>query len=130
MTTPAKTVLIFGWYLLALGAVLIIAPNVLLGLFGVPATNEVWIRVAGMLAGIIGYYYMRASATGFNEFIAWTVPARISVLVFFCAFVALELAPPILILFGAIDTAGAVWTWLAIRRTPGSRPPQQDNRTT
>jgi hypothetical protein len=117
MTTSAKTVRIFGWYLLALSAALIVAPNVLLGLFGVPATNEVWIRVAGMLAGIVGYYYLRASAAGFGEFIAWTVPARISVLVFFCAFVALGLAPPILILFGVVDAAGAAWTWLAIRRS-------------
>lgn len=117
MTTPAKTIRIFGWYLLALGAVLIIVPNVLLALFGIPATNEVWIRVAGMLAGIVGYYYLRASAAGFNEFIAWTIPVRISVLVFFCVFVVLGLAPPILILFGVVDTAGAAWTWLAIRRT-------------
>lgn len=116
MTAPAKTVRIFGWYLLALSATLLIVPNVLLGLFSVPTTNEVWIRVAGMLAGIIGYYYLRASATGFSEFIAWTVPARISVLVFFCAFVVLGLAPPILVLFGAVDAAGAGWTWLAIRR--------------
>ncbi len=120
MTTPAKTIRIFGWYLLALSAALIIVPNLLLGLFGVAATNEVWIRVAGMLAGIIGYYYLRASATGFSEFFAWTVPVRLSVLAFFCAFVALKLAPPILIFFGAVDAAGAAWTWLAIRR-PSAR---------
>lgn len=123
MTTPEKTVGLFGWYLLALGAALMLAPNVILGLFGVPTTSEVWLRVAGMLAGIIGYYYLRAAAAGLKEFVAWTVPARIAVLVVFGAFVVLELAPRVLILFGAVDAIGAAWTWLAIRRVPDKEQP-------
>lgn len=37
------------------------------------------------------------------------------VLLFFIAFVIAGLAPPILILFGVIDFAAAMWTLLAIR---------------
>lgn len=116
MATPATTVRIFGIYLLALAGALIVAPNVLLGLFGFAATTEVWIRVVGMLVGLLGYYYLRAAAAGFSAFFAWTVPARFTVLGFFAAFVALGFAPPVLLLFGVIDAAAALWTWLAIRR--------------
>lgn len=116
MPTPAMTVRVFSLYLFGLAAVLIFLPNVLLGLFGVPATTEVWVRVVGMMAGFLGYYYWRASSAGFSEFYAWTIPVRLSVLVFFAAFVALDLAPPILLLFGAVDAAGAIWTLLAMRR--------------
>ena len=118
MVTPATTIRVFGGYLLVLAAVLVLAPNVLLGWFGFPAVTDVWIRVVGMLVGFLGYYYLRASASGFDAFFAWTVPARLSVLGFFGAFVALDLAPPVLLLFGAVDAAAATWTWLAIRNAP------------
>lgn len=116
MTSPARTVQVFGGYLLALGAFLVVAPNLLLGLFGVPPTSEVWIRVAGMLVAIIGYYYWRAASSGLDDFVAWTVPVRVFVLLCFAGFVILGLAPPVLVLFGAVDAAGAAWTLLAIRQ--------------
>jgi hypothetical protein len=94
----------------------VLAPNPFLGWFGVAATTDVWVRVVGMLAGFLGYYYLRASTAGLGEFYAWTVPVRISVLAFFGAFVALGLAPVALLFFGAVDAAGACWTWLAIRK--------------
>jgi hypothetical protein len=117
MATPAKTVYVFGWYLIALAIALILAPNTILNLFGIPSTSEPWIRVVGLLAGVVGYYYLRASAAGFSEFFAWTVPVRIFALLFFCALVVLKLAPAVLVLFGVIDTLGAGWTWLAIRNS-------------
>jgi glycopeptide antibiotics resistance protein len=116
MASPATTIRVFGIYLLALAAALMVAPNAFLGLFGVPETTDVWVRVVGMLAGFLGYYYLRAVAAGMSELYAWTVPARMSVLAFFGAFVALGLAPPSLLLFAAVDAAAAVWTWLAIRQ--------------
>jgi len=42
--------------------------------------------------------------------------ARSSVPLFFLAFVAAGLASPMLILFGVVDLAGALWTALALRR--------------
>lgn len=115
MTTPARTILVFGVYLLILSALLLIAPNVLLSLFGVPPTTEGWIRVAGMLVGFLGFYYVQAARTELTAFFPWTVPVRASVIVFFIIFVLLGIAPAVLILFGIADLAGAVWTWLALR---------------
>jgi len=116
VTTPATTIRVFAVYLLALAAALMVAPNTFLGWFGVPPTTDVWVRVVGMLAGFLGYYYLRITAAGLSEFYAWTVPVRISVLAFFGAFVVLGLAPPVLLVFAVVDAAGALWTWLAIRQ--------------
>src|SRR5690606_9497486 len=49
VSDPAKTVFAFGWYILVLGAALVLAPNLVLTSFGLPPTGEVWIRVVGML---------------------------------------------------------------------------------
>jgi hypothetical protein len=115
MSYSAKTVFVFGIYLVVLGITLIAAPNLLLNAFGFPATNEVWIRVAGMLVLILAFYYTQAARKELTVFFQWTVYARASVIVFFLAFVVLGLAQPALILFGAIDLLGAIWTGLALR---------------
>ncbi len=49
MSASAKSVFYFGLYIALLGVLLIFFPNTLLGLVNVPPTDEVWIRLAGML---------------------------------------------------------------------------------
>jgi hypothetical protein len=115
MAGAAFTIPIFGIYLLGLGAVLLIAPNLVLGTFGMPPAGDVWIRVVGMLVGFLGFYYVRAAAGGLTAFFGWTVPVRLSVPVFFGAFVLAGLGPPALLLFGVVDALGALWTWRALR---------------
>jgi hypothetical protein len=115
MTYPAKTVLVFGIYLLGLGTALVLVPNLLLSLFQISATSEVWIRVVGMLVLELGVFYVAAARKNWQGFIALTVPMRLSVIVFFAAFVFLANAPTMLLLFGATDFAFAAWTWTATR---------------
>ena len=106
----------FGCYLLALGTALILYPNGVLDLFGVAPTVEVWIRVTGMLVLILGAYDILAAIAELRQFFRWSVPLRASVIFFFSVFVLLGYAPPVLLLFGLIDLAGAAWTWVALRQ--------------
>lgn len=115
MTYAAKTLLAFGIYLLGLGSLLVVVPNLLLGIFLIPSTSEVWIRVTGMLLLILGGYDILAARAGLRPFFLWSVPLRLSVIVFFLAYVLFGFAPPVLLLFGAIDAACAIWTWTALR---------------
>ena len=116
MKNPAMTIRVFGGYLIVLAAVLMVAPNLLLEQFGIAPVQDVWIRVTGMLAGFLGFYYIRVAGAGLISFIAWTVPVRLSVFLFFGAFVLLGLGPPVLLVFAIVDAAGAAWTWWALRR--------------
>lgn len=116
MNLAARTVFFFGVYLLGLGAILIFIPNVLLNIFGIAATNEVWIRVVGMLAWLLAFYYFRTSLRDTRTFFQDSVYVRSSVIVFFIVFVLAGWAPPALILFGVIDLLGAIWTAWALRR--------------
>lgn len=56
MSKSARSVFIFGLYLGVLGIILLVTPNFLLGVFQLPSTNEVWIRVVGMLLFLLGIY--------------------------------------------------------------------------
>jgi hypothetical protein len=115
MNKAAFSVKIFAIYLFVLGIALIGVPNVLLGLFGVPATGEIWIRVVGLLVIIIGYFYRLGAQQQWDGFFRATAVARFSVLLFFTAAAVLGIAPPVLVLFGAIDAAGAGWTLACLR---------------
>jgi hypothetical protein len=115
MSRAAKSLFVFGIYLCGLGLILLLVPNLLLQVFGVPTTNEVWIRINGMLVLCLSFYYVQAARNGLTSFIRWTVWTRVAVVFYFAAFVLLVSAPKALLLFGLIDLLSAVWTWLALR---------------
>ena len=118
MSKPAVSVFVFGIYAAGLACMLLIAPNVLLGLFGIPATTDVWIRIVGMLLLYLGGYYILAARTEAVAFFRLSVWLRMSVIAFFGVFVLLGVGPTALLLFGAVDFAMATWTWGALRNAP------------
>jgi hypothetical protein len=117
MNRAAKSLFVFGVYVLGLGLVLLLFPNVLLRVFGVPPTNEIWIRVNGMFIICLAYYYIQTARHGLTAFIRWTVWGRGAVIVYFVAFVILAGAPKVLLLFGAIDLLAAIWTFISLRES-------------
>lgn len=116
MSKTARSLLVFGIYLVALGLFLLIAPNTLITLFGLPETHDVWIRIVGMLVLLLAYYDIQAARHETVDFFQWSVVARAAVIVFFAGFVIANLVKPILLMFGAIDLAGAIWTHVALGR--------------
>lgn len=116
MTAAAKSVYYFGFYLYVVGLTLIFIPNFFLKAVQIPETNEVWIRVVGLLAFIIGFYYHRSGAANTTSFFKLTVPARVLVCIAFTVFVLLKYVSPMLIGFGVIDLLGAAWTWTALKK--------------
>ena len=65
-----------------------------------------------MIEPVVCVYY-----TAINTlFLILSVYARFSVVTWFVIFVVLEWAPPQLLLFGVIDLAGAIWTYLGLKK--------------
>ena len=116
MSRAAKSLFVFGIYLCGLGLILLLVPNLILQAFGVPPTNEVWIRINGMFVLCLSFYYVQAARNELAIFIRWTVWTRVAVIFYFAAFVLLVSAPKALLLFGLIDLLSALWTWLALRK--------------
>jgi hypothetical protein len=116
MSRAAKSLLVFGIYLLLLGFMLLLVPNLLLRVFRVPQTNEVWIRINGMLVLCLSFYYIQVARHELTIFIRWTIWARVAVILYFAAFVLFVSAPQALLLFGLIDLLAALWTWVALKK--------------
>ncbi|WP_338844694.1 hypothetical protein V8J88_13700 [Massilia sp. W12] len=116
MQNPAFTVKCFGAYAMATGLILLFVPNLLLGLFGIATTQEIWVHVLGVIAFILGFYYWACASAGVHAFFRASVVGRTLFFVMCGLLITFWQAPWQLILFGAVDLAGALWTARALRR--------------
>ena len=116
MSTPAKTLYYFAFYMLGAGLVLLLFPGLALRVLGLEVEGVMWIRIVGMLVLVFTYYYVQLARADVTSFFRWTVHTRSLVPVFFAAFVWLAGMDPILMLFAVGDLAGALWTAWALRR--------------
>ncbi len=121
MSRSARSVRWFGVYVAILGVVLVFAPNTLLSVFRLPETREVWIRVLGIVLFDLGVVYWFAGRTEASLLFRVTIATRTLILVGFVVLVVLGMVSPILILFGAVDFGGALWTAWAIRADRSDR---------
>jgi hypothetical protein len=115
MSKSAFTLKVFGIYLMVLGPGLILLPNLILSLFGIAPTSEIWIRVAGVLVLNIGIYYWFAAQSEARPFFMASVYTRALVFASFVIFAFSGLVSPAVILFGSVDLAGGLWTLFTLR---------------
>lgn len=115
MKKSSTTLLVFGIYLIGMGVGFLFTPNIVLNIFGIPATDEVWPHVVGAIALVLAFYYISAARADVRLFAQWTVPARIGVFIAFVGFVVAGLVGPVMIMLGSVDLLGALWTRSALK---------------
>jgi len=99
---------------LTIGALLSLAPNPMLSTLGMEETQEVWIRVLGLVVVLLALYYWDAARNEARHHFVATVLGRGFVA---AGFVVLVITgePWQLLIFAGIDLAGALWTLGALR---------------
>ncbi len=115
MSKASTSVLVFGVYLIGMGAGLLLMPDFVLGTLGFAPSNDIWVRVVGALALLLAFYYISASRSSVTAFMEWTVPGRIGIFLAFVLFVILGWVGPIMIGLGVVDLLGALWTRSALK---------------
>jgi hypothetical protein len=109
MSPAARTVHLFGLYLVAVGVALIVIPNVLAGVFGIPPTDEPWIRMLGLLVLGLAGYYLVAARSELTVFFQASVTGRVLIGAGLIVIVSLW-GYWMAVVFGLTDIAGALWT--------------------
>jgi hypothetical protein len=105
---------VFASYLATLSALLLLWPSLFLHL-GFENVSNPWVPTLGYIVGALGFFYVMAIREEAKNFYAWTVRARLPLMLFFAVLVAVGTAPPIMLLVGVIDTSCALWTGFALR---------------
>jgi hypothetical protein len=121
MSRSAFSAKVFAVYLFVVGPVLVFAPNLLLSIFRIATTTEVWIRVVGVIAFNLGVYVWVAARHENRAFLEASVYTRLLTFVAFTTFALTGLGSPMLVLFGVIDLCGGLWTGFALKADAGSR---------
>lgn len=111
----ARTLNVFGAYLLVVGCVLALAPALLLRPLGFADSPDGWPRIVGVIVVVLAGYYWTGARSGYRPFAMATVAARCLVFIAFALMALLRLSQPALVAFGALDAVGALWTYLALR---------------
>jgi hypothetical protein len=114
MNSSTLSILVFGIYLIFVGAGFLFIPNIILPLFKFPRTEEPWIRVMAVLVLVIALFYLVAACYTLLVIYWTTVFGRFFVFLSFAALVLTKKAKPMLLMFGIIDALGAVWTLITL----------------
>ncbi len=115
MTHAALSVFAFGVYMVGQGAILLLAPDLILIPAGMPPAVDGWIRVVGLCLVVLSYYYMQAARAELREFFGWTVHMRIFQFVAFTGLVLAEYLQPIGLVFSLVEMAAGIWTLVALK---------------
>ena len=116
MTSAARSIYVFGIYLIVIGGILMGSPNTFLAALRIEPTTEPWIRIAGTLVMVIGMLDIACARKEQTGFFQATVYTRTFALLVFLGCALSGIAPRVLIVFGLIDAAGALWTHSALRK--------------
>jgi hypothetical protein len=123
MSAAMRSMQLWAIYALAVGLGLLLVPNLTIGVFGVEPTDEVWIRVVGVVVLALDIMYWSIVIRNDEKSLKATVYER-----WFAALALAILAatsgPWQLLLFAALDFAGATWTYATLRPTSAIAPSQ------
>ncbi len=116
MHPAANSIKYFGFYAMLTGVGLALAPALVLMPMGIAAPTEIWIRVVGVLALVVGYYYWACGSANLVAFFRASVRGRALFAVLMVLLILVFSAPWQLLIFAAIDLAGAAWTFQGLRK--------------
>jgi hypothetical protein len=119
MSSAARSIFVYGVYMIGSGSCFLIAPNAFLPLAGLPPTSEPWVRVFALLVAVLGFYYLVAARHELRPFFRATLWGRVLMLLGLAALAGLGGYSWRLLLFAVPDQLSALWTWTALRGSPG-----------
>jgi hypothetical protein len=115
MSHSARSVFIYGIYVLIVGLVFTFAPSFLLKAINVTYVPEPWVRTVGVFMLGASIYFVFSGKLNIRPFFALTIYARFMSFAFYTMFVVTGLARVTILPFGIIDLIGALWTGFALR---------------
>ena len=95
MTPAARSIYIFGLYLIVVGGHLTGTPNTLFALVGLPATTQPWAHATGVPVVGMGMLFAASARAELEPFMRATVWTRVFVLVAFIMLAVVRNAPPV-----------------------------------
>lgn len=127
MSKASRSVYYYGFWVTANGLFLMLFPNVVGSLSGLPVTG-MWPRLAGSLFAFVGVYYITAGRADFRPFVRMTVWGRCWFIATTMVFAASGVVPWQAVLITWADWLTTVWTAVELIREHQSFNPFTSDR--
>ncbi len=122
MSRAQFSMYLWSSYLVAASCLLLLAPTEFFRWAGLHDPGSgMWIRLSGMLLGIMGYFFFEAARSNNYEFMLWGAKARMLPIFFLTVFVSLNLESPLVLACGILDVLTGLWTLNALRLDSAER---------
>ncbi|MCP4438112.1 MAG: hypothetical protein GY810_04140 [Aureispira sp.] len=115
----AKSIWLFGYYVIAMGLILLFIPHIILDFAGLTPVNpehRFIYHIVGLIASVVGLYYVHCGKTNQREFFKISVVGRMVFFVGAIVVVLLTSSNPKLAIIGITDLLGAAWTYWALKK--------------
>ena len=117
MSRAGRSFFWFGFWVLACGLSLALAPGLMLRVAEITVSNDIMLRVFGtVLVYMAAYYFVAGRGGGYTALYRASVYTRFSAPIVVGAFVVATGSSPIVLCFTVVDALGALWTALALRK--------------
>jgi hypothetical protein len=116
LSKAAQSLFVFGLYALLAGSAFLIAPDLVVSLAHLPPIPTGWARVIGLIALVIGTYDIVCARAECSAFFKASVFTRMGFAIASVLLVVLGQMPMPMMLLGAVDAAGALWTAIALKQ--------------
>jgi len=111
LKTARTSIMIFGIYLVLFpGLALIFTPDFILDIFTLNHGLDWQIRMVGLMAAVIGGYYILIANYGYHKLYSWTVAFRIGASIFMTLLWLIGEVGIGILFFASLDMIGALWT--------------------
>jgi len=115
MSRARVSIIVYGTYLAAAGAVMGLIPHVLMVIARIPDDHSFWVRIAGILAFVLGIKGVQNSTLENASLFRFDNFTRTFAGTYMVVLVLLGIAPKIVLVLSVLEYGGSLWTELAIR---------------
>ena len=114
MNKTSLSLILFGVYDIVIGLGLFVVPDATLDLLRTARTTEHWIRLLGMSAMVLGFYYIVAGRANLTLMARASLWGRLGMATGFATLVLCDLAPVLLLGIAGNELLGVLWTTRAL----------------
>ena len=115
MSRARMSIIVYGTYLAAAGAVMGLITHVLMVIARIPDDHSFWVRIAGILAFVLGIKGVQNSTLENASLFRFDNFTRTFAGTYMVVLVLLGIAPKIVLVLSVLEYGGSLWTELAIR---------------
>jgi hypothetical protein len=115
MSRARVSIVIYGFYMAIGGLSMLLIPNLVLPLAGIPFDHGFWVRFAGLLCFVVGAKAIQNSAAEIPFVFRFDNFTRTFAATTMVILVVTGIAPKIILVLASLDYGSSIWTELALR---------------